>query len=278
MRMMAGVAASVLLSACVMAAPGDGPNLAAPDSLDAGRWSLEADLRLFEGDNTSSSFQVTYGTSDHSEVAIGFVTFDNVGPDLIAGSLRRSELDMLAFSYRLVDGDVDQRGCGFAGQLDLEVPLTWRGTNLDANRTAEAEHSIATFSFPFGGRPCDRLVLRAQPKLVLFEDYIPNSLGGQTEGFGTVLAVTAGGVLELSERWELFADLTDVWAGDNAICRRTGRPTDRTVWTAGARVEWAQGDRWLEAYLTNGSGLTTATSVLAAPDDEALSLRGGISF
>lgn len=278
MKTTISIAALILLASALAAAPGDGPNLAVPASLEAGTWSIEGDFRFFDGGNTTSGFQITYGTSDNSEAAISFVTFDNEGPDPILTALRRSELDMLTFSFRLVGSEIEDHDWGFAGQFDLEVPLTWRGTNLATGEFAETDSSIVALSLIIGRKWCDRLTVRTQPKLVFFRDDIPNSLGGSTESFGTVLAVTSGGTLELSDNCALFADWTNTWAGDNAISHRTNRPAERIVWTVGGRIQSDDGDKWVELYVTNGAGLTTATSVIAAPDDEAFSIRTGIAF
>jgi hypothetical protein len=278
MRTIIGVAAVILLASNLMAAPPDGPNLAVPDTLEAGKWCLQSDFRFFEGDNTTSSFKLTYGTADNSETSLGFVTFDNTGPDPIAGALRRSELDMLTFSYRLIGQEAEGSRWGIGGQFDLEIPFTWRGTNLATGARAETDDSILAISLLLDHRACDKLALRTQPKLVFFRDTIPDSLGGDTKSFGTVLAVTSGGTLELSDRWWLFADWTNVWAGDNAISQRSGLPADRTLWTAGARLQSPDGTKWIELYMTNAAGLSTATSVIGAPEDEAISLRAGIAF
>lgn len=104
--------------------------------------------------------------------------------------------------------------------------------------------------------------------------FFPDTVGGMPF-YGTIASIGAGVSYKPSDRLSLFGSIDMPVSGNNTISG-AGTYTKAPVWVAGARYNITPRGA-LEAYVTNGVGLTPATSILTHwPDGEAVS--AGLRF
>jgi hypothetical protein len=208
---------------------------------------------------------------------VNYVRFDNVGRPPIAGALRASEVDGPGVWLKYVVRDTEPGSWGAAVIPGVEF-LDIFGTNQAIDATAGDQETVFTLECPIGIPTGDALWI-IDPKLATFPSTAPVFAGPGTpvgmvlpaeiDSFGTVFGVGLGGIAPLGPtgRWWVYANVTPILAGDNAIDAATNDPTIQLPWTAGIRWD-ADVDESLsvDVFATTAAGGTTATSLLAAPD------------
>ncbi|WP_299353398.1 hypothetical protein [uncultured Shimia sp.] len=130
--------------------------------------------------------------------------------------------------------------------FSLESPL-WGGV-----RTSEW---IGSLKAPISYSVSPSLQFHFTPAVSVF----PDSVGG-AEFYGTIVSLGAGVSYQPNERLSFFGAIDMPISGNNTITN-TGTYDKVAVWTAGARYNVTP-KAALEAYVTNGVGMTPATSIL----------------
>jgi hypothetical protein len=249
------------------------PNLESPNALGDGELRTTIDWRYWDGSNDTFSFLAEYGLTDRIDLGAGYVTFDNLGEPPIAGALRASDLSGPAVWARYVGRRVDGNSWGWSVVPGVEF-LDMEGANTAAGASAGDEETVFTLEVPIGIPDGDVLWI-VDPKLAVFPDTAPvsgpggYSLPAYIDTFGTVVGLGLGVVAPISEneKWSVFGDVTPILTGENSIDPDTNDLTVQLPFTVGLRRQLGIAERsHVEVFVTNCAGATTATSLIAAPD------------
>jgi len=248
------------------------PNLVSPVPWQGENTKVTGEARFFEGSgNETVALSVRSRLDQSSDVEVCYFSMDTRGEDPIGGAVRRSEADLLSVNAKwlLKDGSVK-----VALRPGLALRLTRpTGANTSTGAYAAQGGSIPTLSLPMEWGDPESGLLMLQPKAAWFKDNIPNSVGGVTKGFGSVIALGVGAVYNVDYHLGSFGfvgDATVVLSGNNSIDETSNTVTDDLVWSAGVR--WDAGGRYdlnVVIFATNAAGPTPAMSLIAAPDQSS---------
>ena len=254
------------------AAPGT-PNQKSPNALGDSDFRATIDWRYWDGGNDTFSFLAEYGLTDRLDIGAAYVTFDNLGDPPIAGAWRASELSGPAIWVKYVGREVEGNRWGWSVAPGVEF-LDMQGTNPSIGASAGDQETVFTLEVPIGIPDGDVLWL-VNPKLADFPDSAPVSgpigvpLPASIDSFGTVVGLGLGIVAPISEneKWSIYGDVTPILSGDNSIDKDTNDLTAQLPFTVGVRKQLNVAEEsYLDLFVTNCSGATTATSLIAAPD------------
>ncbi|WP_435230433.1 hypothetical protein ACMAZE_18300 [Pseudopelagicola sp. nBUS_20] len=140
-----------------------------------------------------------------------------------------------------------------AAQVSLEM-LQFRTATFGTDGS-NADNLIGSFHTPLTYRIAPRLQLHLTPGVSIF----PDQLNGIAY-YGTVASLGTGVTWAASERFQVFTQLNAPLSGGNTI-NSNREITKELVYTAGARYAFTPKVA-LEAYVTNGVGVTPASSIL----------------
>lgn len=192
----------------------------------------------------------SYAVSDQLSFGLDFQNFNDPVAGPIGGSTPLIDTAILAFSskYQFFNND----RVSFAAQASLESFIKLNSPLFGGSNSNVVIGSIkAPLSFNVG----QGLQLHLTPAVSVF----PSSVSG-TNFYGTVASIGAGASYKPSERFALYGSIDAPVSGSNTI-DSAGNYTKEPVWTVGARYNVTP-KAALEAYLTNGFGMTPATSIL----------------
>lgn len=261
----------VVLSAALAQTPT--PNLTSAYVWDGRRdFVWDADSRFWEGGDNFTWYVGFRGrVTDRAEARVGFVAFDNLGDEPIGGvggstsALRASNYKALCVQFKARLGRCERPAVALVFGADFRTSGV-RGTNSSSGAFAWEKDAIFTLAVPLQwGTDADRTVWLLQPKVAWFDRRLATSVGGTIPGFGTVVGMGGGVVHRLGEDWWFVADVTAILDGDNSIDDLTNMVEDQVVWAAGVRWQPTDGTT-IEAFATDATGPTGATSLIAAPD------------
>jgi len=225
-----------------------------------------ADVRWFEGKNNqvvSFGFQGKLGNT--SEANVTFLDMDTEGKDPIGGVVRKSDMQLLAVDTKF-ELCHPHGGLGISLDPGMEIAMQGpRGTNTSTGQFAEGDSFIPTFRMPIQWQ-WGSWNWMLDPKVAWFDTQVPTSLGSTIEGFGTVMGLGIGVRIPFGSRLSLFGDVTPILNGSNTLNKDTNKPEDKLVWGAGGTLKLGNATN-LSFFGTTAFGCTTATSLLAAPDD-----------
>jgi len=280
MRLMLGLTALCLL--VVLATVGVAqdaalgtPNLKSPNALPNSDFRATIDWRYWDGSNDTFTGAVEYGLSDRLNLGAAYVSFSNAGEPLIGGALRASDLQgpavWLKWVGRPVDAEKGQWGWSVVPGIEI---LDMQGTNTAIGASAGDTETVFTLEAPVG-IPDGDVLWMIDPKLAVFPDTAPVTgppgvqLPAAIDSFGTVVGLGLGVVAPIGTggNWHVYGDVTPILTGDNAIDAATNTPSIQLPWTAGFRrhLDLAK-DTYVDVFVTNCSGGTTASSLIATPD------------
>jgi len=251
------------------------PNLKSPNALANDDFRATIDGRDWDGSNDTITGTVEYGLSDRLNLGVGYVDFANEGEALIAGALRASDLSGPAvwakWVGRPVDAENDRWGWSVVPGLEI---LDIQGTNTVIGASAGDTETVFTLEVPIGIPDGDVLWI-VNPKLAVFPDTEPVTgpigiaLPAAVDSFGTVVGLGLGVVAPIGTggNWHVYGDVTPILTGDNSIDDVTNTPGIQLPWTVGFRrhVDVAK-DSYVDLFVTNCAGGTTASSLIATPD------------
>lgn len=251
------------------------PNLKSPNTLADDDFRATIDWRYWDGSNDTFTGTVEYGLSDRLSLGVGYVTFANAGEAPIAGAVRASDLDGPAVWAKWVGRPVDTENgkWGWSVVPGLEI-LDIEGTNTAIGASAGDTETVFTLEVPIG-IPDGDVLWMVNPKMAVFPDTEPVTgpigitLPAEVDSFGTVVGLGLGVVAPIGTKgkWHVYGDVTPILAGDNSIDDATNTPGIQLPWTAGFRrsVDWGK-DSYVDVFVTNCAGGTTASSLIATPD------------
>ncbi len=235
-------------------------------------WQGEA--RVFGGGpNTIWSLGLRGEVNDRTEASLTYVAMTNLGRDPIGGSgasmsaVRASRLHLISLGWKArISRAAAHRHVALFPALELATsgPV---GRNTASGGYAQENRVIPSLGIPIEWTQGSRLWI-VEPKIVWFDSSMPDSVGGVTQGFGRVIGLGVGIVDRIDENNDFVADILAVLDGDNTIDERTNTVEDQFVWSAGIR--WHRGSERttvIDLFVTNSAGPTTATSLIAAPDN-----------
>jgi len=263
-RLLAVIAAATVC----MAVSADGTaNLPGADPYQGPGTLGSVEARFFDTDNQTWALEVLWpvGRDLDEEIDYGFSLFymDTSGEDPIAGTIRDSEAWLLGARMRWLA----HRGDGYTVAVipGIEYPLNdMEGTNTAIPLTATSDDLILTLSIPVQVQVAPRTNVLVMPRYIGFDE-APKVGDGTIDGFGDVVAISAGVVHEI-EGFVLHADAQVVVEGQNSINESTNALEDDLAWSAGATWVRDDGDLWIDLFATNVAGPTPATSIIATPD------------
>lgn len=199
--------------------------------------------------------QLYYGGGSYAvndRLMLGMDLHNYVDPvgGLIGGALPTVHMTTLAGwgKYQLYSGDrfsVSALG-SIENFLELESPLF----GGDASGT-----TIGALKLPVSYDVSSDLQLHFVPALY----YMPSTVNG-VDFYGTIASLGFGATYRASDRWALFGTVDAPISGTNTIAS-DGSYEKTPVWSVGARYNVSP-KAALEGYVTNGIGMTPATSVL----------------
>lgn len=258
---------ALLLSVTVAMAQGPGtPNVKAADAY-TGPTRAFADVRWFEGSKNQSiavGFQGKLGNT--SEANLIFLDIDTKGEDPINGIVRQSDMTLLAVDTKFELCNSADGGLGISVNPGMEIALVGpRGVNTSTGAWAEDDSFIPTVRMPIQWK-WGRWNWMLDPKVAWFDTQVPTSQGSTIPGFGTVIGLGIGVRIPLGSRLTLFGDVTPILDGENTLNKDTNVPEDKMVWGAGGTLKLGNATN-ISFFGTTAFGCTTATSLLAAPDD-----------
>lgn len=276
------VLAAMLLAPAVTAQEGT-PNLATAQTWQGEDIVWQGQARIWPGsENVNWELGFRGRVNDETEATLTYFAMDNLGEGPIGGggdsmsALRASDWRLLTLGMKWQWwGDTDSYLISFYPALEWSTHRP-TGTNTVLGASAWGENLVPSVGFPIQWDRGKTSYI-VEPKVVWFESRLPVSGlraagvvadDGTIAGFGTVFAVGVGMIHQLGSKSHFIGDFTAVLGGENAINENTNEPEDEFVWSAGVR--WTSGrdkTRTLDLFATNAAGSTTATSVLAAPDN-----------
>ncbi|MGC9317990.1 MAG: hypothetical protein ACP5KN_08145 [Armatimonadota bacterium] len=267
----------LVTAGCAVAQSGT-PNWASAHPWQGESIQAAGEVRVWEGDgNETVSVGVRGAMGENAEACVQYFTLDTEGDDPINASLRRSKLGMLAFSFTW---PVTEGGSAVSVQPGFEfITAGMRGTSAVTGQSAVSDDVVWTLAVPvelmLGG---DTRVI-VGPKAACYGSRARTTFETSIDSFGTIVAV-GGGVIHDLGALELFGDAATMLEGNNTINETTNLVDDDFVWSAGARWRAGGPDDWMvDLFATNAAGPTTATSLLAAPDQSVgVGLRVGRAF
>jgi hypothetical protein len=249
------------------------PNLKSPNAVGDSDFRAAIDWRYWDGSNDTFTGSVEYGLTDRLDLGAAYVSFDNVGEAPLGSAVRASSLKGPAIWVKYVGREVEDNQWGWSVVPGVEF-LDMQGTNTVTGASAGDDESVFTLEVPIG-IPDGDVLWMISPKLAAFPDTAPVtgpigiSLPAEIDSFGTVVGLGLGVVAPIGTggHWHVYGDVTPILAGDNSIDPATNGLTAQLPWTAGFRrqVDVAE-DAYVDLFVTNCSGGTTATSLIAAPD------------
>jgi len=261
------IVSALLLSVSLAVAQGAGtPNVKSAEAYTGPTLGF-ADVRFWDGDDNetlSGGFQGKLG--NNSEATITLLDLDAKGEDPINGIVRLSSLQILAVDAKWEWASAADGGIGVAFNPGMEIATTGlTGANTSTRAWAEDDSFIPTLSLPLQYNT-GRMKWFVQPKVAWFDTQIPTSLGTRLKGFGTVVGIGLGMRWQLGSKVSLFGDYTPIVDGYNTVDHNTNKVDDQAVWGAGLTYKLGNANT-LSFFGTTAAGCTTATSLLAAPDD-----------
>ncbi|MBM3475217.1 MAG: hypothetical protein FJX75_18300 [Armatimonadetes bacterium] len=281
MRLMLGLTALCLLAVLATASVAQDdalgtPNLKSPNALAKNDFRTTIDWRYWDGSNDTFTGTAEYGLLNKLTIGAGYVDFDNAGVPPILGAVRASDLSGPAvwakWVGRPVDPTIPQWGWSIVPGVEI---LDMQGTNTAIGASAGDTETVFTLEVPIG-IPDGSVLWMIDPKLAVFPGTAPVTgpigigLPASVDSFGTVVGLGLGVTAPLGpgKNWKVYGDVTPILCGDNAIDNTTNTPTIQLPWTLGVRrhVNLASNSCVVDAFLTNCSGGTTATSLIATPD------------
>lgn len=191
-----------------------------------------------------------YAPTDRLSFALDAQNFNDPVAGPIGGTTQLVDTSILALSgkYRIFSNE----RVSIAAQASVESFLKLNSPLFGGNNDNVAIGSIkAPVSFNMGRG----FQFHVTPSVSIFPDTID---GGAF--YGTVASLGAGASYKPNERLGFFGSLEMPVSGANSI-DSAGNYTKEAVWTVGARYNVTP-KAALEGYVTNGFGMTPATSVL----------------
>ncbi len=249
------------------------PNLKSPNAVGDSDFRATIDWRYWDGSNDTLTASVEYGLTDRLDLGAAYVTFDNAGEDPLGGVVRASDLSGPAVWVKYVGREVEGNRWGWSVVPGVEF-LDMEGTNTATGMSAGDQETVFTLEVPIGIPDGDVLWL-VDPKLAVFPDTAPVSgpvgvpLPAEIDSFGTVVGLGLGVVAPIGTggHWKVYGDVTPILAGDNSLDDATNDLTIQLPWTVGVRRQTHLAeDSYVDLFVTNCAGGTTATSLIAAPN------------
>jgi hypothetical protein len=218
---------------------------------DFHEWDLGARGKI--SDQTEAC--LTYLDFKTSE--LGYVQPNSVAP-AVSSISRQVDLRLLAFNIKQqLFGDARHGLVSAQGAFEFATSDT---------RLGDQENFLALGLPIQWGDSLDRTVFLLEPRLVGFDDTWYAGDPWESEGLGTVAALSGGVVQRLGGDWSLLGDATVVVSGHNSADEDTGELLRKLVWGLGLR--WTiPGDKLqvLDLFSTNAFGTSPVTSVVAVP-------------
>ena len=273
-RLVVLLAALGLMVSCGALIAQELPNLNSAEVLPPGQTLVQTQARFFEGSgNETLAVGIRSNLDARRETSLWYTAITNRGEDPLAGSVRESKWHALSLAWKQeVSSNFLGKMLAVVASVDLSTSGP-RGTNLNTGAYAEMDGVIPAVALPLQWQH-GQTTWVAEGKVVWFENTIPNSWGGTTEGFGRIVMLGLG-VTSPFLGGELIADVSAPVSGGNVIDETTGRPDDALVWSLGWRNDILGAGMPVDLYATNASGPSLAASALAAPDN---SIGFGISI
>lgn len=216
-------------------------NIATPETLTAKQIGLRADVRAFNGDENTVYVGpgVRYGLSDNWELGVSSALAQFRTFAAAPGNIRHGGSDVeLAAKYA-----TRQSGkYAYSAQIGIGLPHT--PSQLGPILTLGMAGSVA---------PCSRFVLYVNPRAAMVAN-------------NTIVGFGFGAKIKLTNHVSLLGDYTPILTGVNTANVTTGGAVGRDVYGAALRYVLGQGVAAIDLGWTNGSGLTTGSSLTPGLD------------
>ncbi|SHI59475.1 hypothetical protein SAMN05444000_10248 [Shimia gijangensis] len=241
-------------------------NFETAETLPDNTFLLHAGTHQTIGSGSGTGSQLYYGALDYAitdDFQLGFTTqvIEDITEKPILGVQYPTRFLTYGASvkYRFVNTSQWQ----IAAQASLEY-LEFRTQHFGTN-VSDASNFIGSFQMPITYTARPNLQFHLTPGVSVF----PDDLNG-IPYYGTVASVGAGFTWKNSDRLQTFAQVSTPLSGGNTIDSNRNI-TKELVYTAGMRYAFTPKVA-LEGYVTNGIGVSPATSILTFyPDgDEPL--------
>lgn len=213
------------------------------------------------------------------------------GNQLYFGGASYSPNDRLTFGFDLqtYQDPVTKPINGAYPEIKMHTGALWgkyqvyKGARVSVAALGSVENIFALDSPLFGGRSENIIIgaikapitFRAAPGLEFHVtpaiSVYPDTVGGMPF-YGTIASIGAGASYKPNERLSLFGSVETPISGNNTISN-TATYTQVPVWVAGGRYNMTP-KAAIEAYVTNGIGVTPATSILTHWPDGNTVLAG----
>ena len=237
------------------------PNLAAATPWQ-GDDAFRVEGRFFQEDNQTWGVFYRGAISDDADGMFGYLDWETVGEDPIAGALRQTDYEAVVFDLKWLILDGSPRVALRAG---ADLLLASRGTNLELMASAWSRGPIPAVSLPIEWGMNEDILLLFEPKIVWFDDELPVTGGGTIPGFGEVVMIGGGFRWTVAGDTDLVADAAYPVSESNTINEETNALDEDVVWSAGISHR-LDGDWTIDVFATNAAGPTMPTSAIAAPD------------
>ncbi len=201
----------------------------------------------------------SYAPTDRLTFGVDFQNYvDPIGSE-INGARPDVDMSLLALSGKYLMFSNDRVSIAAQASVEsfikLDSPL-FGGSNSNV--------MIGSFKAPVSINVAQGLQFHVTPSVSI----LPDTLSG-AEFYGTIVSLGAGVSYKASERIALYGAVDVPLSGNNSI-NSSGNYTKTPVWVVGGRYNVTP-KAALEAYVTNGIGISPATSVLTYwPDGEEL--------
>ena len=231
-------------------------NFETANMMPGGTWTFQGGTHQTIGSGAGTGSQLYYGAIDYAftdDLQFGFSTqvIEDVLEEPILGIQPGTRF--LSYGANLKYRFVNTRRVQIAAQASVEM-LGFR-TALFGTHISGANNVIGSVQMPITYRAAPGLQLHLTPGVSVF----PETLNG-IPYYGTVASLGAGATWKPNDRFQAFAHVTAPLTGGNTI-DTTRTIIKKLVYTAGARYAFTPKVA-LEGYVTNGVGVTPATSVL----------------
>lgn len=243
-----------------------------PMTLHSQRFWVEG--RLFPNRETTFNVGWRWAVGD-DEVGIQALYFDVQNKGTIAGDIRDSRMGDASLVWRhYFNSGSDVR---WSIQAGVEINK-WRGLNTRTQASASDDSPIWTLALPFGRENPQGSSWVIEPRLAHWKKNVAGSDGSNVKGFGNVFGVRFAGSSPISTRWWVVAEVIPLLSGSNSFNKDTGTLNRQVIFNVGL-LTITKGQSWAKIGVTNGSGTTVATSMLAAPDVSAgFIIQAGSTF
>ena len=239
---------------------------AATSSQAQSSWEIGGDARMFSEGNNHFGIRLQR-TDPHGRYGVTYFSLDNVGPDPIQGTDRKSVIRLFgvygcgeAAPYESTYGTVR-----FALEGAVEFPGEFFSEDESSLVRASSSQGIPSIAIPVSIQK-GASTLRIRPTVVVFAHRLDVSSGGTIKGYGTVVAVEATYSQAVSQEWTLSFTGLGLLQGNNSVNTDSGGPERKAGYEARLAYQ-KEGSRWgASVFVTNIAGPTGASRVLTGDD------------